>query len=50
MSEMVDKLRNIALVAHGGAGKTSLAEVMINRAGLTTRIGRVEDRNTVIGC
>ncbi len=48
MTEMVDKLRNIALVAHGGAGKTSLAEVMIHRAGLTTRIGRVEDRNTVM--
>jgi elongation factor G len=45
---MVDKVRNIALVAHGGAGKTSLAEVMIHRAGLTTRIGRVEDGNTVM--
>jgi len=48
MSESADKLRNIALVAHGGAGKTSLAEVMLNKAGITTRIGRVEDGNTVM--
>lgn len=48
MSEKVDKLRNIALVAHGGAGKTSLAEVMLYKAGVTNRIGRVEDGNTVM--
>ncbi len=46
MTEMVEKLRNIALVAHGGAGKTSLAEVMLFDAGATTRLGRVEDGNT----
>ena len=46
--EKVDKLRNIALVAHGGAGKTSLAEVILYRAGVTNRIGRVEDGNTVM--
>jgi elongation factor G len=46
--EKVDNLRNIALVAHGGAGKTSLAEVMLYRAGITNRIGRVEDGNTVM--
>jgi elongation factor G len=45
---MNETLRNVALVAHGGAGKTSLAEIMINNAGLTTRIGRVEDGNTVM--
>ncbi|PIE67681.1 MAG: elongation factor G [Deltaproteobacteria bacterium] len=45
---MNETLRNVALVAHGGAGKTSLAEIMINKAGLTTRIGRVEDGNTVM--
>lgn len=45
---MVEKLRNIALVSHGGAGKTSLAEVMLYNAGLTTRVGRVEDGNTVM--
>lgn len=43
---MADKLRNIVLVAHGGAGKTSLAEAMLFKAGVTTRQGRVEDNNT----
>ena len=43
MTEMVEKLRNIALVAHGGAGKTSLAEVMLFDAGVINRLGRVED-------
>jgi len=47
MSEM-EKLRNVALVAHSGAGKTSLAEVIIHKTGATTRIGRVEDGNTVM--
>jgi elongation factor G len=45
---MADKLRNVALVAHGGAGKTSLAEVMLFKAGVTNRIGRTEDGNTVM--
>jgi elongation factor G len=43
---MVDKLRNIAFVAHGGAGKTSLAEVLLYTVGVTNRLGRVEDGNT----
>jgi elongation factor G len=43
---MVEKLRNIAFVAHGGAGKTSLAEVLIYTTGVTNRLGRVEDGNT----
>lgn len=46
MTETGDKLRNVALVAHGGAGKTSLAEAMLFNAGATTRLGRVEDGNT----
>ncbi len=40
-------IRNIALVAHGGTGKTSLAEAMIWLTGATSRHGRVEDGNTV---
>jgi len=48
MSETVDKIRNIAIVAHGGAGKTSLAEVMLYNTQLTNRLGRVEDGNTIM--
>ncbi|MDE2687977.1 MAG: elongation factor G [Chloroflexota bacterium] len=42
-----DKLRNIVLLSHGGAGKTILAEAMLHTAGHTTRLGRVEDGTTV---
>ncbi|MBW3547211.1 MAG: elongation factor G [Actinobacteria bacterium] len=41
------KIRNVALVGHGGAGKTSLAEALLYRAGATNRRGRVEDGTTV---
>lgn len=43
-----EKVRNVALVAHGGAGKTSLAEAMIFNSGETSRMGRVEDGNTIM--
>ena len=46
MAVNAEQIRNIALVAHNGAGKTSLAEVMLYKAGKSNRIGRVEDGNT----
>jgi elongation factor G len=45
---MADKVRNIALIAHSGAGKTSLAEAMLFNTGATTRLGRTEEGNTVM--
>ena len=48
MSEKVESIRNIALVSHGGAGKTSLAEAMLFDAGVINRIGRIEDGNTAL--
>ncbi|RKO67210.1 elongation factor G [Desulfofundulus salinus] len=40
------QLRNIGVVAHGGAGKTSLVEAMLFNTGAITRLGRVEDGTT----
>ena len=45
---MIDQLRNVVLVAHGGAGKTSLAEAVLLQAGVIKRRGHVEDGNTVM--
>ena len=42
-----DRIRNVALLGHGGAGKTSLVEAMAKISGLTSRVGRVEDGNTI---
>ncbi|MBC8015903.1 MAG: elongation factor G [Sporomusaceae bacterium] len=42
-----DKLRNVGVVAHGGAGKTSLVEALLFNTGATTRMGRVDDGTTV---
>ncbi|MCI9032658.1 MAG: elongation factor G [Lachnospiraceae bacterium] len=42
-----DKIRNVVLLGHGGAGKTSLVESMAYLAGITSRMGKVEDGNTV---
>ncbi len=47
MSYTLNNIRNICLLGHGGNGKTSLAESMLSVAGMTDRLGRVTDGNTV---
>jgi elongation factor G len=42
-----DKLRNVALVGHQSAGKTTLVEALLYNTGAISRIGRVEEKNTV---
>lgn len=42
----VEKIRTVAIVAHGGAGKTSLVETMLFDAGAIDRLGHVEDGTT----
>ncbi len=43
----VGNLRNVAFLSHSGAGKTSLSEALLFQLRAVTRMGRVEDGNTV---
>jgi elongation factor G len=42
-SEEVTRLRNVAIVGQGGAGKTTVADALLFAAGASTRLGRVDD-------
>ncbi len=42
------QIRNIALVGHTGAGKTSLAEALLYKAGATNRLGKVQDKSSIL--
>ena len=42
-----DKIRNVVILGHGSAGKTTLTEAMAYLGGLTSRMGRVEDGTTI---
>ncbi len=45
---MTEKIRNVGLIGHGASGKTSLAEAMLFAAGVTTRLGSVDEGNSVL--
>jgi Translation elongation factors (GTPases) len=40
------KIRNVALLSHSGAGKTSLSEAMLYSAGILGRMGKVDEGTT----
>ena len=42
-----NEIRNVAVLGHSGCGKTSLVEAFLNVSGVTTRLGKVDDGNTV---
>ena len=42
-----DKIRNVVLLGHGGCGKTSLVEAMAYLSGITSRMGKITDGNTL---
>ena len=42
-----DKIRNVVILGHGGAGKTSLVEAMAYLSGITSRLGNVAEGNTI---
>lgn len=44
---LAGKIRNIALAGHAGAGKTSLAEALLFKAGAADRLGKVLEGNTI---
>jgi elongation factor G len=43
----IDGIRNIVLLGHGSAGKTTLAEAVLHKTGKTNRLGTIEEKNTV---
>ena len=42
----LDNIRNVVLLSHSGAGKTSASEAVLFTAGVITRLGRVEEGTT----
>ncbi|GLI33482.1 elongation factor G [Desulforhabdus amnigena] len=48
MKDEIKSVRTFAIISHGGAGKTSLAEAMLFNAGVTTRLGKVDENTSIM--
>lgn len=48
MSKLAENIRNVALVGHGAAGKTALADLMLFKTGAVSRAGSVDDGSSVL--
>ncbi len=48
MGYEIENLRNFCLVGHGGVGKTSLCEAILFKSGAVSRLGRVEEGNSIM--
>ena len=42
-----NKIRNVVILGPGGCGKTTLTEAMAFLSGITTRMGKTDDGNTI---
>ena len=48
MARPMDSIRNVALVGHGAVGKTTLADLMLHKAGVNSRAGSVDDGSSLL--
>ncbi len=44
----VEEIRNLVMVGHAGAGKTSLCEAILHKAGITSRLGSIPDKTSIL--
>ena len=45
---LCEKIRNVAIIGHSGAGKTSLAEAILFNGKSIDRLGKTTEKNTAL--